>query len=189
MNRNVTYAFGYCTMGTPSIVLRYYSKGNLKAWLADSKNEFNNVLPYFNMIKDICFGIKALHSKNIAHCNLNLENILLEKNEVDRLTCVISNLSRAQTVQAFNYPDYDTSSVFYVAPEVIRHFKSETNTTEKILTSFKGPEIGYQLSLLLKRDIYSLSIIIYNVLTKREAVYALEKEDSVTLFYTLYSAE
>ncbi|XP_052832297.1 uncharacterized protein LOC128250689 [Octopus bimaculoides] len=99
---------------------------------------------YISMVEEICCGISFLHSRNIAHRNLTLENILVGKNGKLK----IAGFGSSCFVAPDRYMNYPFVTYTYAAPELFQ-------------TRSFDP---------LKPDIWALGIISY-YLFKREHLF------------------
>jgi len=92
--------------------------------------------------KQICRGLKYAHSRNIIHRDIKPQNILIDKNNVCRLT------------------DFGIAKIF-----------AETNITMTGMAvgtpEYMSPEQAEGDELDEQTDIYSLGIVIYEMLTKK----------------------
>ena len=152
-SRNIVQILGYSMMEPPSIVLKYYSHGNLKMWLT-SRQHIKSKGFIFHLIKDIAYGLKTLFTAGVAHCNLNLESILIDEGEYGQLSCVISNFSCAETLQTLKqYPRYSVTSLMFTAPESILHSRNDK------------PPGKIQFPLLIKRDTFAFAALVCSLLS------------------------
>lgn len=119
----------YIQMELCMMTLKDYIKNNI------SKNET------YIIIKDIVKSLAYLHSKNIIHCDLTLNNILIDNNKIIKLC----DFGLAEYINDGDHviknKTYGTHT--YLAPECIKNYKYS-----------------------YKSDIYSLAIIIFELLNK-----------------------
>ncbi|MBN1983967.1 MAG: serine/threonine protein kinase [Chitinivibrionales bacterium] len=92
--------------------------------------------------KQICRGMRYAHSKEIIHRDIKPQNILIDKNN----TCRITDFGIAKI--------FDTSSITMTGVAV--------GTPE-----YMSPEQAEGIPLDVQTDIYSLGIVIYEMLTKQ----------------------
>jgi len=118
-----------------------YLYDNLYNYVLKNKN-----YPNFNGLTNYCYqiscGLEHLHSKDIIHCDLKLENIMISSNLqnikiIDLGSSVIKNKIR-------NITNFYIQSRYYRAPEILY----EINISEKI-------------------DIWSLGVIITELILKK----------------------
>ena len=83
----VKYYDSYLDKDKFYILMEYCSGKNLKNFIKEH-NENNELIEeniIYNIIKQICIGIKEIHNKNIIHRDLKPENIFMnEKNEIKK---------------------------------------------------------------------------------------------------------
>lgn len=146
-----------------SILLEYSESNSLSNGLMLKNDTFNNIL-YIQMelctmtlkefiktpisknetyiiIKDIVKALAYLHSKNIIHCDLTLNNILISKDKLIKLC------------------DFGLAEYISDGDHII---KSKTYGTQTYL----APECINKFKYSYKSDIYSLAIIIFELLNK-----------------------
>ena len=96
-----------------NIVMEYCDNKDLKSFINIHKNnnELINEEVIYNIILDICYGIKEIHSKNLIHSDLKPENIFISKDyEIKIGDFGINIMNCAKTQKGiFNY----------MAPEII----------------------------------------------------------------------
>ena len=127
--------------GNYIMVMEYMKDGNLKEYLKNNYREldFKDKLKY---LKEIARGLKDIHHKKLIHRDFHSGNVIVDKNNIDKhITCRITDLGLCQPVD-----ETDQDKVYgvmpYVAPEVLRN-KPYTQAS----------------------DIYSFSMIMYEILT------------------------
>lgn len=104
-------------------------------------NPNNNLKLKIDMIKQIVEGVSFLHNNNIAHCDIKLDNILIDKNNLIYLI------------------DYGFSKC--VSPDETPNYGPKCGTPEYV-----APEIAFDIPYTNKAsDIWSLGIVIYVILT------------------------
>ncbi|CAL4995150.1 unnamed protein product [Urochloa decumbens] len=129
---------------TRLLCFEFLPRGSLQNYIADP----SAVLEWrtrYQIIRGICEGLHYLHEENIVHRDLKPANILLDHNMVPKIAdfglsqCFDENQSTYYTSEQFG-------SIAYLPPE----FKNRGRVTFKL-------------------DIYSLGVIIYEIMTgKRE---------------------
>ena len=123
------------------ILMEYCEGSDLKQFIKEykSKNEKIDEKNVYNMIFDICLGIKEIHQKNLIHRDLKPENIFIDKYKMIKIgdfgisKLLDNNDKYAKTTVGTNN---------YMAPEVIKGDKYNN-----------------------KVDIWGLGCIIYELLT------------------------
>ena len=107
------------------------------------------------IIKQVASALKHLHSRNIAHCDIKSENILLDWNDNAKLCDFgLSALKNETGSSQSNLVPPGQGTPRYSAPEVLRG---------EILN----------MAQLLQADIYSLAIVVFEVMTEEEAFQGL----------------
>ena len=124
-----------------NIVMEYCDNKDLKSFINTHKNnnELINEEVIYNIILDICYGIKEIHSKNLIHRDLKPENLFISKDY--KIKIGDFGLSK-QLINTVNYTQNQKGTCNYMAPEIIN---------DQIYN--------------LKMDIWSLGCILYELLT------------------------
>ncbi len=123
----------------PYFVTEYLPGGNLKEQMADSVVEIDRCLTLFTQI---CYALRTAHQSDVIHGNLKPENILLDAQGNVRVTDF--GMTRLlQTDSDRPVPRVVTGSIGYLSPE----------------------QMGDATSASVKSDIYSLGIMLYEMLT------------------------
>ena len=123
------------------ILMEYCSGLNLKEYINKNKNKLIEENILYNIIKQICLGIKEIHEKKIVHRDLKPENIFLN----EKMELKIGDFGIAKEFSSnkeFSLTQNQRGSLYYMAPEI---------QVEKIYSK--------------KSDIYSLGCIIYELFT------------------------
>ena len=107
------------------------------------------------IIKQVASALKHLHTRNIAHCDIKSENILLDWNNNAKLCDFgLSALKNETGSSQSNLAPPGQGTPHYSAPEVLRG---------EIL----------KIAQLLQADIYSLAIVVFEVMAEEEAFQGL----------------
>ena len=133
------------------ILMEYCDGINLKEFIEEyrAKNELIHQNILNKIIKQICLGIKVIHSKNIIHRDLKPENIFMNSKKEIKIG------------------DFGIS-------KQLDSYKKYTMTVNKAGTQdYTSPEIIRKGIYNYKTDIYSLGCIIYELFTLRN--YYLDK--------------
>ena len=133
------------------ILMEYCDGINLKEFIEEyrAKNELIHQNFLNKIIKQICLGIKVIHSKNIIHRDLKPENIFMNSKKEIKIG------------------DFGIS-------KQLDSYKKYTMTVNKAGTQdYTSPEIIRKGIYNYKTDIYSLGCIIYELFTLRN--YYLDK--------------
>ena len=123
------------------ILMEYCSGLNLKEYINKNKNKLIEENILYNIIKQICLGIKEIHEKKIVHRDLKPENIFLN----EKMELKIGDFGIAKEFSSnkeFSLTQNQRGSLYYMAPEI---------QVKKIYSK--------------KSDIYSLGCIIYELFT------------------------
>ena len=133
------------------IVMEYCCKGDLEHFLNKRKMKEKHALHYFYQILQ---GLQYLHSNNIIHRDIKPQNILVDANNV----CKISDFGFARYKEQDKLLQTMCGSPLYMAPEIIKHQEYST-----------------------KADIWSAGVIFYQMLTgtqplKSKSFYELSKK-------------
>jgi len=140
-NNIVKYYDSYLDKDKFYILMEYCAGKNLKIFIKEhnKNNELIEENIIYNIIKQICIGIKEIHNKNIIHRDLKPENIFMnEKNEI-------------------KIGDFGISKQY-------NPNKEYTNTIYKIGSiDYMSPEMKIKGIFNEKADMYSLGCIIYEL--------------------------
>ena len=121
--------------------MEYCDNKDLKSFINTHKNnnELINEEVIYNIILDICYGIKEIHSKNLIHRDLKPENLFISKDY--KIKIGDFGISK-QLINTVNYANTNKGTYNYMAPEIINGEKHNK-----------------------KVDIWSLGCILYELLT------------------------
>ncbi|KAI3630461.1 hypothetical protein MIR68_011896 [Amoeboaphelidium protococcarum] len=118
-----------------------------------SKNQLHKLLLILSQT------IAYMHSQHIVHCDLKPQNVLLDVDENGWLIPILSDLGisaitedSALLVQAFQVSQQRGLSLSYAAPELLTRFRMRFTETQPLI--------------LKAGDMYALSIIMVNLLTR-----------------------
>ncbi len=165
-NPNVVSLLGICwqclganqTTVMPSFILEA-ALMDLEAFMVPGKACKTRKL--LGLAIDIAAGVRAIHDVGIIHCDLKPKNILVFKDAALEYTAKISDFGSAmilKTVDGEVLPSAATS--FWQAPECTRPLTA---------------------TALIKADIYSLGLIVWNLVTANLAVTLLNAIENRTL--------
>jgi serine/threonine protein kinase len=137
-----------------SMILKYYPDGSLTDWL---QNHSFDAKIMVKCAKEISKALSVMHSHYLAHCDIKTQNVLVK---VDNgipscyltdfgITQVLSDKILASAI--FQVVNLRGISVPYASPEAFINFRSKSYAN----INFK------------KYDIYSLSMIMFEVMAKR----------------------
>ena len=131
------------------IIIELCGKENIQDYLNKEKSKINPKIIY-TIIKDICLGLKEIHSKNIIHCDLKPSNILIGHDYKVKIC------------------DFGISSILEDTKEKIM---SEMNGT----LAYCAPELINEKKYSKKVDIWALGCIIYE-LWKKEPCFKIDSD-------------
>ena len=138
------------------LVLNYFEKGNLFYYMKNKKDGFEEIHAKI-LFKKILEGIQFCHKNNICHLDIKTENILLDK---DFNPIIIDFGFSVECKNSIIEIDGGRGSRLYLAPEMISNKK-------------------YLILNGVKVDIYSLGILLFNLVTGNYPFkIALKKEDN-----------
>jgi serine/threonine protein kinase len=154
----VAKLIGYCTQPV-CLLMKYYELGSLDSWSQKNQRNFSSLILKLKTAKEIAQGIRVLHEKQVSHCDLKPQNILVH--EVDtKLRFLLTDFGISKILteeylasEAFAIRNVRGLTVSYAAPDVFMRFH------RKILGSPLLEKAG---------DIYSFGIIIFFVLSQCE---------------------
>jgi serine/threonine protein kinase len=153
-----------------AIVLKYYPLGALTDLLFPAKKlkwqSFNYTFDVaFNIAYRLIWAFKIMHSKDIVHCDIKPDNILLDQDEKNTIFPVITDfgiahvLGTAEMVQGMKLSNIIAATKFYAAPEVLSDFK------KKKYNCFKK-----------ECDIYSIGILCLELFCRKSAWRKFDEE-------------
>ena len=142
-NNIVKYYDSYLDKDKFYILMEYCKGQNLKDFINENikNNELIEEDILYNIIKQICIGIKEIHNKNIIHRDIKPENIFMNENKDIKIG------------------DFGISKQY-------NPNKEYTNTIYKIgCIEYMSPEMKIKGIYNEKSDMYSLGCIIYELFT------------------------
>eukprot|EP00158_Paraphelidium_tribonemae_P007298 Partr_v1_DN28186_c1_g2_i6_m55301 len=153
---NIAKLLGY-TDDPYSMILKYYQYGSLKNWINAGNQSIRQSTAF---IKDIAWGITALHNYGVAHCDLKPDNILIDRGT--RLFAVIADFGIARIVTdkllkvaSYQVQRINGASIPFAAPEAIKELRL-------------GVNMKASAKEIMARDIYGLGMIIKSLLECRD---------------------
>jgi serine/threonine protein kinase len=150
---------GYST--TPlCLVMKYYSLGSLDSWLErDSGSITKKVMN--GIVRDISRGLFVLHQRQVAHCDIKPQNVLVEMKE-EKFRCVLTDFGISKILtneylasEAFQIRNLRGLTVPYAAPDALARFRKKN-----VIGTPEEEKAG---------DVYSFGIVIYYILTIKNA--------------------
>jgi serine/threonine protein kinase len=155
-SKYVAKLIGYCKEPV-CLLLKYYPLGSLQNWIENNK-QFNkdSKRSKLAICDDISRGVFVLHSKQVAHCDLKLQNILVEESE-GRPRFLLTDLGISKILteeylasEAFQIRNIRGLTVSYAAPDVMIRFR------KKHIGTPSEEKAG---------DVYSFGVILFYLLT------------------------
>lgn len=158
--------------------------GDLFSYLLDAKKLVLRSLPEAEsllIIYQIMLALKYLHSRNLAHRDLKLDNVLLEKPEkLSRIMLTDFGIAKENCLRmktCIGTPEYS-------APEVGNFHKNTMRDVIQNKVSLGNKKNGYDT----KCDIWSLGIIFYYLLTG-QPFFEKKYEDDILKRFEDYTLE
>jgi proprotein convertase subtilisin/kexin type 5 len=112
------------------LLMKYYPLGSLENWMEKDKSLVSRSKgTKLNIGCDIACGVLVLHSRQVAHCDLKPQNILVEEKETrPRFLLTDFGISKILTSEylaseAFQMKNLRGLTLPYAAPDVIECFK------------------------------------------------------------------
>ena len=140
-HQNIVNIYEYgCEDGFRYFAMQYVDGQNLSNIIRNKK-----VIPIDEIIdyaKQICRGLRYAHAQNIVHRDIKPSNILIDKEGVVRL-------SDFGIAKIFSFADFTMTGVAVGTPEYMSPEQAEGNTVDSAA------------------DIYSLGVVMYEMLTRK----------------------
>lgn len=140
------------------LTMEYADGGSLRNWLNESRHNTRRITEGLALLEQACSAVKIIHNAGLIHRDIKPENILLCRNSNDfivklsdfGISCSLADISADSSQMVI------AGTPLYMAPE---QFVSDNHNI-----------IGHV------SDIYSLGIVIYEVLTGKPPFYGNFKE-------------
>ena len=102
------------------ILMEYCDRNDLKYIINEykKKNQLIKENELYNIILQICFGIKEIHNKNIIHRDLKPENIFLN----NKLEVKIGDFGISKEFNSnkqYTFTQYGQGTLYYLQPEIL----------------------------------------------------------------------
>ena len=163
---NLLTFMGICLEDPLSIITEYCSGGTLFSLLHSRKDVFVSWQQKLSILKEIAKGMLFLHSRNFIHRDLKSLNILMN-----------SEINKPNDPIQLKISDFGLT----------REVDIEEMMTGKIGTShWMAPEVLSSSKYSTRADVYSFSIVMYEVIT-REVPYKGKKQEEIRTQVTLNS--
>ncbi|KAI3630824.1 hypothetical protein MIR68_012259 [Amoeboaphelidium protococcarum] len=142
------------------IIMKLYGYGSLRDLILKNatSNQIYNKSLIVSMLTQSCLALSHVHKFNFAHCDIKLENIMIDFNEFGQMIPILIDfgisavVDRQQlSVAAFKVSTLKGLSIEYASPEMFAGFRGK-----------------YQIQPyeLQKADIYAMGCITFNFLTR-----------------------
>jgi serine/threonine protein kinase len=143
---NVVLLLGYCRQ-PPCMVLEFMQRGSLYEVLGSKEHrKYLDSFRVFQLATDIALGMEYLHRKSIIHRDLKSPNVLLDLNWTAKISDF--GISRVFSKQNQEMTTMPGGTIAWTAPEVL---------SRQVYTE--------------KADVYSYSIILWELATKSSNMY------------------
>jgi serine/threonine-protein kinase len=136
------------------LLMKIYPHGSLDGWIYSPSKK--SLVLVWKFLIDIC-RVRAMHSKDLAHCDLKPQNVLLDQDQ-SGMFCVITDFGITQIVsdknllvKAFNVVNIRGASINYAPPEALLRVRKRQEIS--------GTD-------LLKCDVYAIGVIMYEMMTR-----------------------
>ena len=143
------------------IIMEYMQTSLFNVLFIEEEDDSLSEIQQLTIIQGMCFGLRYLHEKKIAHCDIKSENVLLD---------IIQNESYVAKISDFGLSMVRTNTETSSAAEVERIRIVGT-------PRYSAPEVlrGEMLSAsdMMMSDIYSLALVIYEVVYREEPFFDL----------------
>lgn len=163
-----------------AMVMKFYPLGSLDNFIHYKKKNLElNAITYslknvLRIVKDIALAINIMHKEGFTHNDLKPANILIEKNDTDILTPVLTDfglstviLGKAEVLGAFRVVNIKGASLQYAAPELFLSYMKKQKSSQ----SFKK----------VNAEIYSFGMITYEIFCKRRPWTDIQQNEIQTL--------
>ncbi|KAI3656330.1 hypothetical protein MP638_001374 [Amoeboaphelidium occidentale] len=149
---------GY-TLNPCTILMKLYSLGSLTSFMKKMDAIWSIPL-VMSFAQDIFMAVGIMHKLELAHCDLKPDNILIEKNDIGRYICVLTDFGITQILsdsiidtKAFIVFNVRGLSVRYAAPETFKRFRMK---------------VGFSKTQDLKAgDVYSVAVTLFEMLARK----------------------
>jgi serine/threonine protein kinase len=161
-HRNIASVIGF-SLAPQCLLMKYYALGSLEQFV--KRGQPLTSYTVHNLIYGIANGLRAMHVRYVAHCDIKPANVLLEETMIypNRriLRAVLTDFgiakildSRLLAVKSFTIQNLNGASIRYAGPEV--------------LLAFHGTG-GQALSPreILAGDVFSWATTVYEVINRR----------------------
>jgi len=107
--------------GNAALVMRYMEEGSLTKFLKEKADFLKTDQSCLKvLLKDILEGICLLHERNIVHCDIKCENIVIEKDQTGQYRAVLIDFGESVTTQSTFSCPRGIGTFIYMSPEAVR---------------------------------------------------------------------
>jgi serine/threonine protein kinase len=136
--------------------MKYYPLGSLDSWVEKNEADIKeNEKIKMDVSSDVSRGVVVLHERQVAHCDLKPQNILVEQGE-HRVHFLLTDFGISKILtdeylasEAFQIRNVRGLTVAYAAPDVMERFRKKQT----------GTPIEEKAG-----DVYSFAVFLYYVL-------------------------
>lgn len=151
-HKNIVKFIGACVVTPNLAIVMEYMQCSLHEAIHVEEHEFSGV-ERLSLIEQIMHGLKYLHGKQIAHCDLKSKNVLLDLTEdpVAKLTDFGLSMMRVESESSVSGAEFvhNIGTPRYSAPEVLRGQLLARND-------------------MMKADMYSASLVVFEIIYEEE---------------------
>ena len=136
------------------MLMKFYTNGALEQFISQGRADRERIKLRLSM--DMARGLRFMHIKGVAHCDIKPANILVDQDYRETYSCVLTDFGiaqmyseNAQLVRAFKVVNLRGVSIEYAAPEAITRYREQGNVTKQ---------------LALAGDVYSFGMVLFRLL-------------------------
>ncbi|HRR10002.1 MAG TPA: serine/threonine-protein kinase [Rhodothermales bacterium] len=130
---------GQTQEGVPYLIMEYIAGTDLKTWCQQQNVSLEQIIP---LVIQICRALQYLHFNLVVHQDIKSNNMLVDENGQIKLI------------------DFGISSFVGVTPHIIN-----TQYPSPLTPDYASPEQLFKQPITLSSDVYSLGVMMYDLLT------------------------